>query len=157
MSEIVSNDLNIETVLLRDGIFASVTVGSSMRPLFKTHRDMVVLKRVSGMLNKYDVVLYRVNDKYILHRIIGIDRDRGVYIIRGDNTYSKEYVKFDKILASLISFSRAGKHHSVTDLTYRIYSVVWNILYPLRYVARRPYSLLSRAYRKIFKKRSEES
>lgn len=90
MSEIVLKEGNIEKILEADGVYASVTAGTSMRPLFKTHRDMIVVKKKEAPLKKYDVVLYKVGGKYILHRVIGFDRERALCIIRGDNTYSKD-------------------------------------------------------------------
>ena len=151
MSELSVKD-NIEDILERDGVYASVTAGSSMRPLFKTHRDMIVLKKAEQRLSKYDVALYRINGKYILHRVIGIDESREVYIIRGDNTYAKEYIPFDKILAVLVSFNRKGKHCDVSSFKYRFYSVLWNAIYPIRHVAYKCYSFLKRTLKKLIKK-----
>ena len=156
MSEIaVTENNNIEEILERDGVYASVTSGCSMRPLFKTHRDMIVVERPKERLSKYDVALYRVSGKYILHRVIGIDEDSGVYIIRGDKTYLKEYIPFKKVIGVLISFNRKGKRHDVTERGYRIYSVMWNAIYPFRYIAHALFSVLRRVLRKIFKKRSK--
>ncbi len=158
MSEIaVTENNNIEEILERDGVYASVTSGCSMRPLFKTHRDMIVVQKPKKRLTKYDVALYRVSWKYILHRVIGIDEERGVYIIRGDNTYLKEYIPFEKVIGVLVSFNRKGRHHDVTERAYRIYSVMWNAIYPLRYLARALLSVPRRVLRKIFKKRSKET
>ena len=158
MSEIaVTENNNIEEILERDGVYASVTSGCSMRPLFKTHRDMIVVEKPVKKLAKYDVALYRVSGKYILHRVIGIDEESGVYIIRGDNTYLKEYIPFKKVIGVLISFNRKGKRHDVTERGYRIYSVIWNAIYPLRYFARAILSFPRRVFRKIFKKRSKET
>ena len=115
------------------GVYASGTKGKSMRPLFKTGRDAVVLKKVDKEIKKYDVVLYQDRSgKYILHRVIG--KKDGVLIIRGDNTFRREYVKEERILAYLISFNRKGKHHDVGDFGYKFYSRVWNFLYPIRFL-----------------------
>lgn len=115
------------------GVYASSTKGKSMRPLFKTGRDAVVLKKVDKEIKKYDVVLYQdASGKYILHRVIG--KKDGVLIIRGDNTFRREYVKEESILAYLISFNRKGKHHDVGDFGYKFYSRVWNFLYPIRFL-----------------------
>ncbi|MBE6635886.1 MAG: hypothetical protein E7617_06800 [Ruminococcaceae bacterium] len=141
---------SIERVLLEQGSFASVTNGVSMRPLFKTHRDAVILSRPTEPPKRFDVVLYRVRDKYVLHRIIKVDEENSRYIIRGDNTFTLEYVPMDKILAVLTSFNRKGKHHSVTDRGYRIYARVWNFIYPLRWLIRLPRVCLSRVKHALF-------
>ena len=143
---------NIEEIVKNDGVYASVTVGRSMRPLFKTHRDMVILEKCTELPEKYDVVLYRTGEKYILHRIIGIDNEKKIFIIRGDNTYKKEYIPFERIIARLVTFKRKGKHGSVTDRGYRIYTRVWNFIYPVRFVFHAFRTAAVRLYRLIFKK-----
>lgn len=155
MGELVLNGGNIENILDADGVYASVTAGTSMRPLFKTHRDMIVVKKIDAPLKKYDVALYKVGGKYILHRVIGFDREREVYIIRGDNTYAKEYIPKESILAVLVSFNRRGKHRDVTDFGYRAYSVVWNFIYPMRYIAHKCMSFARKFAKKIIKKKSD--
>ena len=153
MSVIEINDtsLRIEDVLEKDGVYPTVTSGTSMRPLFKTHRDMLILERVSGTLKKYDVALYRIGDKYILHRVIGVDKEKKVYIIRGDNTFTKEYVRFDSVLARLTVFKRNGKHHTVNDRSYIVYSVLWNFIYPIRYLINLGVRAVRKIYRIIFR------
>lgn len=157
MSGIVVSDgeLSIEGIIERDGVYPSVTVGCSMKPLFKTHRDMIVLEKCITPPEKYDVVLYRIGDKYILHRIIGIDNEKGCFVIRGDNTYKKEYVPFAKIIARLTAFTRKGKHSSVNDRAYQIYSRVWNFIYPVRYVINLAKRVILKAYRTVFKRKSK--
>ncbi len=144
----------IETQLAMGG-YISVTKGNSMRPLFKTNRDVITLKRPISPPSKYDVVLYCMGSgKYVLHRIIRVRDD--VYIIRGDNTYKKEYIPKDRILAVLTEFKRKGKDHKVTDLSYILYSRIWNFIYPLRHIAYHCYALLARVYRKAFGKKNKE-
>ena len=147
VSTVISNDL--EQVLLREGVIASTTVGTSMRPLFKTRRDMVVIRAVSGELKKYDVALYKVGEKIIMHRIVGIDTDGRKYLIRGDNTYVLERIPFDAVMGVLESFNRKGKHKTVEDRGYRFYSRVWVAIYPLRFAVRLPYVAARRMLRPI--------
>ena len=90
---------SIEKELEEFGFYASNTLGVSMRPLFKTHRDMVIIKRPEEELKKYDVALYVCRGKYILHRVIAVLDD--VYIIRGDNTYRKERVPKQSVIGVL--------------------------------------------------------
>ena len=141
----------IEQELDKYGVYASVTSGVSMRPLFKTHRDMVIIQKPEGELKKYDVVLYPSvkKDKYILHRIISVKENE--YLIRGDNTFFVEHLPKDAIIGVLTEFNRAGKRHSVNEFGFKLYSRVWNFIYPIRYVWHLIRSLLARIYRKIFK------
>ncbi len=142
---------NIEAVLDKNGVYASVTSGVSMRPLFKTHRDVVVLMRPKGRLCKYDVALYRVGEKYILHRVVGFDEKACVYLIRGDNTFRLERVPEGAVIARLVSFNRAGKHVSVTDKGYLRYVKFWNFIYPIRLLFKKCENFLRRIFRFIKK------
>ena len=155
MSSIVASyeGLTIEDIIEKDGAYPSITSGCSMRPLFKTHRDMVVLEKCAEPPKKYDVVLYRVGDKYVLHRIIGVDTERCVFIIRGDNTFRKEYVPFSKIIARLTAFTRKGKHTSVDSSFYKLYSRVWNFIYPARSLFNIFKRALAKIYRTLFKRK----
>ena len=140
----------IESELANHGSYASVTRGPSMRPLFKTARDMVIIKKPTRPLKKYDVVLYTGGkNHYTMHRIIAI-RDKE-YLIRGDNTYRIEHIPKENVIGILTEFNRKGKRHSTDELSFRIYSRIWNFIYPVRLVAFKLRSLLGRVYRKLFK------
>ncbi len=151
------NSGRIESELKQHGVYASNTLGVSMRPLFKTHRDMIVVVRPKEELKKYDVALYvSPRGKYVLHRVIKVRKDK--YLIRGDNTYSIEHVPKSAVIGVLVKFNRNGKSYTVTSKGYRIYSRIWNFIYPIRFIF---YNLkrifikvkrvLTRIYRAIFK------
>ena len=141
----------IEEELEAHGVFASTTRGTSMEPLFRTHRDMVIITKCDGELKKYDVPLYRsCRGVYVLHRIVGV-KD-GEYLIRGDNTFVLEHFPHSSVVGVLREFNRKGKHHTVSDRGYIIYSRVWNFLYPVRFCLYKLRRLLGKLYRLIFKK-----
>ena len=122
-----------EELLQRDGVLIYKTRGVSMRPMLKQDRDLVIIRPVEGRLKKYDIPLYRrKNGNYVLHRIIGVRENN--YIIRGDNTFVKEYVPDSTIVGVLTDFKRKGREHSVNETGFRIYSRVWNFIYPVRLV-----------------------
>lgn len=121
--------------------------GASMKPML-SGSDKVILQKPQGRLKKYDLPFYfrKRTNQYIIHRVIGFDRDGG-YIISGDNQTEKEYGVTDSdILGVVTGFYRKGKYHSVNELSYRIYCVLRNFFRPARRVYR---ALKSR----IFKKR----
>ena len=147
-------EASIESELLKHGCYASNTIGTSMRPLFAHHRDMVVLVPLTAPLKKRDIILYPDGrGNYILHRIIGIRED--VYVVRGDNTYAKEYVPKSAVVAVLSEYNRKGKHHRVSDFSHRLYSFVWCAIYPVRHLWRSSLNFARRVYRKIFPKKSK--
>ena len=150
MSEILTEGA-IERELSEKGSIAYITKGVSMRPLFRTRRDMIVIKPVERELKKYDIVLYRgAGGEYILHRIIKVKED--FFVIRGDNTYTKEFVPKDRVIGVLVSYNRNGKHGSPDSLGFKIYSRLWRFIYPLRYLCVKTRTLLGKIYRRIFRK-----
>ena len=143
------HSLSIEDELSKHGSYASNTLGPSMRPLFKTHRDVVVMQPLDREVKKYDIVLYKDPRGYILHRVVKIKGN--TLIIRGDNTFKPEFVEKDRVIARVVSFNRKGKHHTVNDKGYLFYVHFWNIIYPVRFVLRKIRLLLGKIKRKIFK------
>ena len=142
----------IESELERHGVYASVTRGPSMKPLFKTSRDVVYIKKPSEPPKKYDVVLYiGARNKYTMHRIIGVREDE--YLIRGDNTYRVEHIPKENIIGILTDFNRKGKRHSTSEISFKIYSRVWHFIYPVRHIVRAIFlpirRLAGRLYHKI--------
>lgn len=138
--------------LRENGVYASNTRGTSMRPLLRHHRDVVILSVPRGEIRKYDVVLYPgKSGKYILHRVIGFKGD--TLVIRGDNTYVRELVDKAEIMAVLMSFNRGGKRHTCEEFGYRVYSRVWCAIYPLRLFIYKLRLALVHVYRAIFKRR----
>lgn len=147
----INLDSSVETELREHGVYASVTSGTSMLPLFKTNRDMIIVRTPVAALKKYDVALYRgALGKYILHRVIAVKDD--VYLIRGDNTFAIERVAKDRVIAVLTEFNRKGKRHSVTDRGYRLYSRLWTFIYPVRFLYHIGMNVLRSIYRRIFKR-----
>ena len=138
----------VEREINGHGSFASVTKGPSMRPLFKTNRDMIVVSKIEAPLKKYDIILYRGGGgEYILHRIIGIRKD--CFIVRGDNNYFKEYVPKDAVIGVLSAYNRKGKSGSPNKLSFKLYSRLWRYIYPIRFVFAKTRLCLSRVKRKI--------
>lgn len=142
----------IEKELEEYGAYASTTSGVSMRPLFKTGRDMVIIEKPKGELSRFDVALYKSRSgAYTLHRVIRVKEDE--YLIRGDNTYRTEHIAKDRIIGVLTAFNRKGKRHSTDELGFRVYSRIWNFIYPIRYIIHLPRPFLARVYRKLFKRK----
>ena len=121
-----------EEELARSGSFTYTFRGVSMRPLLIQGRDMFTITKKQGRCNKYDVVLYkRPPASYVLHRVVEV-REQD-YVILGDNCLNKEYgIRDEDIIGVMTSFVRKGKEYPVSHRGYRVYSVVWYKLYPLR-------------------------
>lgn len=130
------------------------TRGTSMRPLLRQGRDIVVIKRPEFPLKAGDAPLYRVKGKkeLVLHRVLKVGKD-GVYIIRGDNLFVKEYVSEARIVGVMKAFYREGRYCDCeTSRIYKLYIILNRVSYPIRYIWKRILRpLLARVYKKIFK------
>ncbi len=118
-----------EDIINSYGRLHSGVSGRSMLPLLLGGRDSVICEKVTDKPKKYDVVLYKRNGKYILHRIVKV-KNTG-YIIRGDNCFFDE-TDICEFLGVMKGFYRTGNFHSVCEMRYKIYSRLRVFFYPLR-------------------------
>ena len=135
MSEMAYEGLNMEQCIEENGEVMCCSSGTSMYPMLRHRKDMVVVKKVDRPLKKYDVPLYRLKSgKLVFHRILKIT-DNG-YIIRGDNLLEKEYnITDDMIIGVLKGFYRGKKYYDCEkSVIYKIYIRINRIIYPLRYI-----------------------
>ncbi len=147
----IENSHTAEEVIAKEGTLVSTTVGVSMLPLLRNRRDTVILSRPNGRLKKYDVPLYRREDKLILHRIVDVT-DSG-YVICGDNCESLEYdITDDNIIGVMTSFYRGDKFYTVDNKCYIAYSKIHVALYPFRKILMKLRRGLSRIYHLIINK-----
>ena len=146
----------IEEVLLSQGTYIGPTVGVSMRPLLKTHRDTVVIKAKEARLKPFDVALYKRNGDYVLHRVLEVT-DWG-YIIRGDNCYTDERIKEEAVIGVLTEFFRKGKHVYCDNKKYLQYVHFWVKVYKIRRffvcIKQGAVGILKKIFRFIFPKKS---
>ncbi len=129
-------EYSFEEYLAENGTLTYSNKGVSMLPLLKEGRDLFTVEaRTSRRCRRYDVVLYRrPPDQYVLHRVLRVT-PRG-YVILGDNSIKKEFVRDEDILGVMTSFVRKGREYSVTDPGYRLYTRVWCcFLHPLKNLA----------------------
>ena len=121
-----------EEMLSERGYFVYTCKGASMMPLLRQQRDIVEIRpKGDHRCKKYDVVLYRRGENYILHRILRVLPDG--YIIAGDNNTFLEYdIKDEQIIGVMVRLIRDGKEIRMTDLKYRFYVHVWCDFYPIR-------------------------
>ena len=145
---------SFEEELARSGSIVFTNKGVSMMPLLRQNRDLMVIeKRGPARCKKYDVILFKRGEKYVLHRILKV-RERDYYVA-GDNCRKGEYVKESQILGILTQVVRDGKTVTTEDPAYRRYVHLWCDLYPVRmglfflrdgarHVARRAKKLLKR-------------
>lgn len=142
------NNSSFEEILENEGKLIYSNVGTSMMPLIRPGRDLLVIELPQGRLKKYDVPLYRRDSgQYVLHRVLKV-RERD-YVICGDNQWHRETGIEDRhVLGVLTAVVRDGKELSVQDWRCRLYVHLWCDLFPLRAVIVRGIHLVRRWKRK---------
>ena len=132
------------TTMLKKGQDVTINVrGASMLPFLAESRgDQVILEgaeagtpdgRERVKVNVNDIVLFRLGDRYFLHRILKIN-DNDIAEIQGDGILNaKERCHRDLILARVTTIIRGGKETIDTkSSTYRRNVRIWMILKPFR-------------------------
>lgn len=122
---------SFEEELERSGSLAFTNKGRSMLPLLREDRDLMVIeKKGPERCKKYDAVLYKRGERYVMHRILQV-REKDYYIV-GDNNRKGEYVRDEQILGVLTQVVRDGKTITPADPAYQRYVHLWCDLFPLR-------------------------
>ena len=122
----MKNDaVSFEEYLARYGSMTYTNVGISMLPLLHQGKDLfTVVRKTDERCKVGDVVLYRRDTQYVLHRIVEV-RDKE-YVILGDNCINREYGVTDHdIIGILTHYKRNGKEHSTADFEFRLYTAFW--------------------------------
>lgn len=137
-----------EELLEKNGYLVYTNVGWSMFPLLREQRDIIELhKKEPGRCKKYDVVLYKRNDQYILHRVLRVLPDG--YVVAGDhNSFLDPNITDADILGVMKRVVRDGKSITIDDPRYRLYVHLWCDCYPLRMFLMRGISLVRHGLRK---------
>ena len=126
----------VEEQLKTQDTAAFLTRGASMYPLLRTHKDIVVISKAEHPLKVGQAPLYKVKGakNLVLHRIIAI-ADDGTYIIRGDNTYRREYVPREDVVGVMTAVYRGGKYiDCATSKSYKFYVKFNRFSYPVRWL-----------------------
>jgi hypothetical protein len=123
---------SFEDLIEKKGYIVYTNIGYSMLPLLRQKRDIIEVKKKNpGRCKKYDVVLYRRNGQYILHRILKILPDG--YLIAGDhNFFVDQKVTDDMILGTMTRVIRDGKTITPDNMWYKLYVHLWCDVYPVR-------------------------
>ena len=111
---------DIKSELEKKGSIVYPNKGTSMMPLLRQGKDLMIIKsRSSDKLKVGDAVLYTRGKDYVLHRIVAEVSDG--YLICGDNVKTAEHVLDSQIIGILTGVIRDGKEISVDDPKYQKY------------------------------------
>ncbi|MBU1145845.1 MAG: S24/S26 family peptidase [Firmicutes bacterium] len=130
--KVLMNDIIdlIKENLSNDGSASLKIKGNSMFPFYKDGKTEVTLIKPIFPLIKLDVILYHVQEKHILHRIVAV-KDEG-YVVCGDALKENEFVKQNQIEAVVISHKNKEKLILETQFFYRLMVRKWLFLKPIR-------------------------
>ena len=146
--------VSFEELLEKNGYLVYTNVGYSMLPLLRQRRDIIeIRKKEPGRCKRYDAVLYKRGDMYILHRVLKV-LPKG-YLIAGDNnTFVERDVTDGMILGVMIRVIRNGKDIYMDNPWYRLYVHLWCDCWPLRMLIlrgiRKVRDVLGAVKRKLF-------
>ena len=142
---------DIEKVLSEEGVYVSCVVGHSMEPMLHERRDTVAVVPVTERLKKYDVALYRVGEKYVLHRVVKVLPDS--YVFCGDNCIELEKgIADNDILGKLTKVWRGEKEMKLSGFGYGFYCRSRVLGFLPRKIIRRCRGAISRRIKKFFGK-----
>ena len=98
--------------VLREGREAVITpTGNSMLPFIRGGHDRVVLRRLDT-LEEGDIVLVKIEDRYILHRLVALDGD--ALTLMGDgNIRGQEHCTKADVIGTVTAIIRrpGGREH----------------------------------------------
>ena len=139
--------------LAGEGAAPAVTIcleGDSMRPLIRRGRDPVTIIPLNRPLQRGDVVLFRLGERYIVHRVWKLQNGR----VRtfGDNCWQPEpWFSEQQVLGLVVKYSRDGKAHRLDTPQARAWGRMWMAVHPVRMLYKRCRSLAARVVRRMRK------
>ena len=143
--------------LKKSGKIVFTIRGVSMRPLFRTAEDAILVVTCDPeTLKNLDIVLfYRVSpvkgEQYVLHRIVG-RRPDGQFIIAGDNCIDYDIVAPKDILGVVVSAQRGNKPIKLEGFRYAMYKYLWCKPYRFRALVLRMRRAVRSLGRKILRR-----
>lgn len=90
-----------------------------MYPLLREGKDRVIISKIQAPLQVNDVILFRYQGVYVLHRIIAIHGD--TYITKGDHCKEQEVIPRTAIIGKMSGFYRKQKKINLHHWWYRWY------------------------------------
>lgn len=132
----IQQSVELGDILKEKEIYVGTVNGTSMLPMLRNRKDTVIIRPVTDKLKKYDVVLYRKENMYVLHRIVKVMPDG--YIICGDNCTNLERdVTNRQIIGKMEEFYRGERQVFMNGVGYKLYCIIWVALYPVRYLVKK--------------------
>ena len=124
---VIPNHILLEEVatLLQEGRDVTLSPkGASMLPFIKEGRDSVILRRLPDV-EEGDIVLARLDNRYVLHRVLTTNHNRLTLMGDGNLDITETCTK-DDVLGTVIGVVRKDKSQKPSK------GVLWKYLLPFR-------------------------
>jgi hypothetical protein len=119
--------VNYIDILNEKGVLLLTPKGKSMSPFIKPKSDIVKLIQINKELKKHDVVLYKKDSSYILHRIIKMNSHK--FLVKGDNEIHGEWISKSDTIAYMTGLFRKNRYYS-NDNIFRIFvRMTWYFIF----------------------------
>lgn len=118
---------NVPAQLKEYGCCLIQTTGTSMEPMLHHRKSSVILEKPTRPLQEMDVVLFRLGEMLVLHRIVKIRN--GICYICGDNTLNFDAVPEGDILGVMTGYypDETDAFLPIEDPEYRRYVKQWHL------------------------------
>ena len=94
--------------LLKEGREVVITPkGNSMLPFIRNGRDEVVLTRLVRPAEIGDILLVKIVDRFIMHRVFAVDGD-AITLMGDGNVYGKEHCSHSDVIGIVTEVRRSG-------------------------------------------------
>lgn len=133
LNDILSTDQLLTEVgaLLTEGYTVTIICqGDSMRPFIRDGKDSVILQKRSAY-NVGDIVLARIGETFLLHRIYKMTPS-SVHLMGDGNVHAKEVCTIQNICGAVTHIIRNGQKYSCSTPCARTKAKLWRFLLPIR-------------------------
>jgi len=121
--------------LVQDGVSVTFPVkGRSMIPFIIGGRDSVVLQKPDDLKIGHVVLAEIGPERYVVHRIIGIQQNNGRIILMGDgNIQGTESCSRENVLARVTHVVDQDGHRSTLESGWQMFKArIWYMMRPFR-------------------------
>jgi signal peptidase I len=128
--KIINRDCLAEAILSSDTDFPLTVTGSSMAPLIKDGRTVVLLTRTFTPAKGRILLFRRIDGTLILHRVRKVGKD--YLVMNGDAQGWCEIIKPSQAIAAVNYIKIMGKNVKYNSPLLRIWDSIWYLTFPVR-------------------------
>lgn len=120
----------IEDILNQGKIVRFVSTGNSMWP-FLRHNDTVEISAVSSSLRRGAILLAKLDDLYVMHRLYCRD-DKGIYLLGDSRMEIEGPLMPEAVIGEVLTVQRGHRWRVMNRGFWLFLGIFWMSLFPLR-------------------------